>query len=172
MSTSLYWIHHKDHTDMFSQGYVGVSKNTEVRWKQHLKYGNKHLKNAVKKYGWENLVKEIVLISDNKYCLEIESKLRPTDHIGWNIVVGGGVPPNMRGVSNVKNSIRLKGKTGSRCHNLKYSIVATNLKTKQQIIFQGNKELIDFGFQFQNVNHCLQEKRKTHKGHTFKRLEV
>ena len=38
MSTSIYWIHHKDHTDVFSQGYIGVSKNTEARFKRHGKY--------------------------------------------------------------------------------------------------------------------------------------
>lgn len=38
MSTSIYWIHHKDHTDVFSRGYIGVSKNTEARFKRHGKY--------------------------------------------------------------------------------------------------------------------------------------
>ena len=53
MSVSVYWIHHKDHTDMFSQGYVGVSKNIEARWFRHSRYSdNQHLKSAIKKYGW------------------------------------------------------------------------------------------------------------------------
>jgi hypothetical protein len=171
MNTSVYWIRHKDHTDIFSQGYVGVSKNTNIRWKQHFRYGNDHLKNAIKKYGEENIIKEIILISDDKYCLEIEKKLRAKDHIGWNICKGGGMPPSMLGKPNLKNSIRFKGKTGSKCHNLKYYIIAKNIVTGAEKKFVGNAELTNAGFQFQNVNHCLQGKRKTHKGHTFKRIE-
>ena len=47
MSTSLYWIRCEDHTDMFSQGYVGVSNNTEA-------LTNRIYRNA-KKYGYEVL---------------------------------------------------------------------------------------------------------------------
>jgi hypothetical protein len=34
-----------------------------------------------------------VLIGKEDYCLEIESKLRPADKIGWNLVKGGNKPP-------------------------------------------------------------------------------
>jgi hypothetical protein len=95
---NLYWIRHQDHTDIFSQGYVGVSNNVEKRWYDHKTYTeNAHLKNAITKYGWDNLVKEVVLIADDGYCLDIEAKLRPTDQLGWNIVMGGGMPPNALG---------------------------------------------------------------------------
>jgi len=94
MSTSLYWIRHKDHTDMFSQGYVGVSKNTQVRWFRHSRYSdNQHLKAAIKKYGWDNLIKEVVLIGQETYCYNLEAKIRPTKQIGWNIAEGGAKPP-------------------------------------------------------------------------------
>ena len=91
---SVYWIRHQDHTDIFSQGYVGVSANPKLRWYHHLRQPtNSHMKNAIDKYGWDNLVKQIVLISNNDYCLDIEKKLRPCDFIGWNATVGGGMPP-------------------------------------------------------------------------------
>ena len=94
MTTSVYWIHHPDHTDMFSQGYIGVSVNAQKRFKQHFeKKDNQHLVNAIHKYGWDNLVKKQILIADEDYCYDIEGKLRPTVNIGWNIAVGGGVPP-------------------------------------------------------------------------------
>jgi hypothetical protein len=94
MSTSVYWIHHKDHTDMFSQGYVGVSKNIEARWFRHSRYSdNQHLKSAIKKYGWDNLIKEVVLIGEETYCYKLETKIRPTKQIGWNIAEGGAKPP-------------------------------------------------------------------------------
>ena len=94
MPLALYWIHHKDHTDMFSQGYIGVSNNVKKRWYDHNhKPANAHLKNAINKYGWDNLVKEIVLMADKAYCLMMEAQLRPKDQIGWNLVKGGGMPP-------------------------------------------------------------------------------
>jgi hypothetical protein len=94
MTTSVYWIHHPDHSDMLTQGYIGVSKRAEVRWSEHLKKSqNPHLKNAIAKYGWDNLVKKVILVADEAYCLMIEAKLRALDGIGWNIVKGGGKPP-------------------------------------------------------------------------------
>lgn len=92
--SSVYWIHHPEHTDIFTQGYVGVSKRFERRIWEHLKLNqNRYLKNAIKKYGWDNLIKEKVLIAEESYCLDIESKLRPNDKMGWNLVKGGGMPP-------------------------------------------------------------------------------
>jgi hypothetical protein len=94
MSTSLYWIRHKDHTDMFSEGYIGVSKNIESRWLRHSRYSdNQHLKAAIKKYGWDNLVKEVILIGEESYCYDLEVKIRPNKQIGWNIAEGGAKPP-------------------------------------------------------------------------------
>ena len=91
---SVYWIRCADHTDMTSQGYVGVSIDAERRWLQHKRpRQNPHLKFAVQKYGWDNLVKTQLLISTEEYCLEIERKLRPDNNIGWNITAGGGKPP-------------------------------------------------------------------------------
>ena len=105
MISSVYWIRCQDHTDMMSQGYIGVSKNADVRFTQHFKHTkNRHLKFAIDKYGWDNLVKTKILIADNNYCFDIERKLRPTDDIGWNCVTGGGNPPSSLG----KRFIRTK----------------------------------------------------------------
>ncbi len=106
MITSVYWIRHKDHDDMFSQGYVGVSSEHDRRWKDHAKGTNsKHLKNAIKKYGWDNLIKEILVFADKKYCLNIEKSLRPTGLIGWNIVAGGGMPPSQLNKKRSKETV-------------------------------------------------------------------
>lgn len=94
---SVYWLRLPEHTDMFSQGYVGISKNVSARWKYHRKSKeNPHLTAAIKKYGFENLVKQIILIADKSYCLGIERKLRPSRKIGWNIEIGGGTPPSQK----------------------------------------------------------------------------
>ena len=52
---------------------------------------------------WDNLVKEVVLIGDDAYCLDVENKLRPSDKIGWNIVAGGGKPPSTLGKKFVRS---------------------------------------------------------------------
>ena len=90
----VYWVHAVDHTDMFTQGYIGISKNIEARIKQHKKRPtNIHFKNAVIKHGWDNLLVKTIVVADKEYCLDLEKKLRPADYIGWNATMGGGIPP-------------------------------------------------------------------------------
>jgi hypothetical protein len=82
---------------MFSQGYVGISNNFEVRLRNHKsKPTNTHMRNAINKYGWDNLIKEKILIASQEYCITIEKQLRPEDFIGWNQTAGGGVPPKAK----------------------------------------------------------------------------
>lgn len=90
----VYWIHLPEHSDVTIDGYVGIATNFEQRMFAHkscAKTGkNQTLYKAIRKHGWDNLTKEIIVISDENYCLEIEKKLRPTQRIGWNIAIGGG----------------------------------------------------------------------------------
>jgi hypothetical protein len=97
---SVYWIRTEEHTDMFKEGYIGVSMDAELRWKQHgRRMGNPHLRYAIEKYGWDNLKKEVIVIASRDYCIDIEKKLRPEPDTGWNIVPGGGYPPRGFGVT-------------------------------------------------------------------------
>jgi hypothetical protein len=137
---NLYWIHHTNHSDIFSQGYIGVSKNAKLRFNQHHKRTqNKHLEYAINKYGWDNLIKEIVLISDDSYCLDIENKLRPTNNIGWNITLGGGLPPSTKGrklgspsdETRIKMSLVQRGKKKSEEAKQKISIAVNGYKHKE-----------------------------------------
>lgn len=90
----VYWIRLPEHNDMFSEGYIGVTKNTvEGRYQEHkkrAKYSKRvgRLLSAIKKYGDELLVSPIVE-ADERYCYEVESKLRPQSNIGWNHNPGG-----------------------------------------------------------------------------------
>ena len=100
MIKEVYWIHTKDHSDIFSEGYIGVSNNAKTRWKsghQRQVKNNMHpnirLTNAINEHGWNNLVMEVILIADSDYCHNIEQKLRPSEEIGWNLAIGGGKPP-------------------------------------------------------------------------------
>lgn len=97
----VYWIHLPEHTDVFTQGYVGfTSKTTTERFNEHLKYVSSerqgrnryHLYNAIRKYGVDQLVVTTLVICEDDYGLELEFKLRPTENIGWNMVVGGKAP--------------------------------------------------------------------------------
>ena len=94
--TFVYWIHLPEHTDKRSQGYIGVTRTPEKRWKQHKdeansnRHPNSHLSSAIKKYD-STLIYEIVLLSNSEYCYEYERILRPSPSIGWNLMSGGPV---------------------------------------------------------------------------------
>ena len=117
MSFVVYWIREASHTDMMSQGYIGVSGNVKQRFASHkgMENGtNAHLRHAIEKHGWDNMVKSVLLMAGKDYCLDIERKLRPADKIGWNLVAGGGYPPINSGVRpNLRGRTAWnKGKTG------------------------------------------------------------
>jgi hypothetical protein len=90
----VYWAHRPCHTDMFTQGYIGITQSrANKRWAHHkwvAKKNNSNCKrfaNALNKY--DDIVFEIVLSARRDYCEYIESKLRPHPSIGWNISTGG-----------------------------------------------------------------------------------
>ena len=117
MSFAVYWIREQSHTDLMTQGYIGVSGDVEKRFASHKGMWsgtNNYLKNAIKKHGWDNLAKSVLLISTKEYCLDIERKLRPADKIGWNLTIGGGYPPVIFGERpELKGRVSWnKGKTG------------------------------------------------------------
>lgn len=94
----LYWIRKPEHTDITTQGYVGVTQDVTERWRAHsTRYECKKLANARDKYGWDNLKKSVVCIADEDYLYDLENKLRPTKNIGWNINTGGQKPPITKG---------------------------------------------------------------------------
>lgn len=100
----IYWIRKPEHTDMFTEGYIGVTSRTlEQRVLEHIKSstmgGNKSyvVHKAIRSIGIENLLTSVVLIAEEAYCYDIEFKLRPEKGIGWNIAIGGSKPPSQEG---------------------------------------------------------------------------
>ena len=100
MTLEVYWIRAEHHSNMMLDGYIGVSKNAKNRWQYgHLwshkngRHDNPKFSNAIAKHGWDNLIKEILVIGEDKYCYELELKLRSHTEIGWNLAIGGGKPP-------------------------------------------------------------------------------
>jgi predicted GIY-YIG superfamily endonuclease len=93
----VYWIKCVEHSDIFSEGYVGISCNPKERMRAHKK--NKKdspLRNAILKYGWDNLTKVIINSELSlEEALTLERKFRPAERIGWNLQTGGfiGVEP-------------------------------------------------------------------------------
>ena len=141
MNSSVYWIHRPEHTDMFNQGYIGVSNNTRLRWNGHKsKAGNLHLQRAITKYGWENLEKDVVLVADEAYCLDVETKLRSHTEIGWNIVAGGGMPPSSRGKKFIRSA-----ETRARLSAAKLATWASGFKRTPEMQAKVNLNLTDGG---------------------------
>lgn len=100
MQGVVYWIRSTEHANLSVEGYIGVTTLDRFErrmWEHNHQSGNRYLANAIRKYGWNNLVKEVLLIGTVEYCLSIESKLRSEDKVGWNLVKGGGMPPSSLG---------------------------------------------------------------------------
>jgi hypothetical protein len=76
----LYWLKAVEHTDMWSQGYVGVTSHIEKRLRSH-----KHRFKAM----WDKIVFQKLVIADKRYCYDLEKKFRPFRNIGWNKSMGG-----------------------------------------------------------------------------------
>ena len=98
--TETYSVYHIHVEPSLTSGYIGVTKNVALRFSQHgwkRKRSNKHLRNALAKYG--DAVKFSVVVDglDYEAASLIEEMLRPKPNIGWNIAVGGNIPPNPKG---------------------------------------------------------------------------
>ena len=106
----VYWIHLPEHSDMFTQGYIGITKTTaKKRFYKHLSVSrskntsksNTILSKALNKYG-DRIVLDTIVICSIDYAFDLESKLRPTTRIGWNTDHGG------RGRKEISEETRLK----------------------------------------------------------------
>ena len=90
----VYWYHLKEHTDPYTQGYIGVTKNLAKRHYEHFRPNNiqYHFYRAIQKYGKDNIIRTILhenVSKDEAYALE--RQYRPTNNIGWNYNSGGKV---------------------------------------------------------------------------------
>lgn len=97
----VYWYHLASHTDPFTQGYVGVTCQNDVRKRCHMKGlrgGSTVLHKAFQKYGKENILQDVLQTVDNKQeAYELEQVYRSKPRIGWNLTSGGGLPPDTTG---------------------------------------------------------------------------
>jgi group I intron endonuclease len=81
-----------------NKSYVGYTADPQARWKDHRhNQGSKLVFQAIKKYGVDNfkfkVITEDTLDNEQKYI----DKYNTIAPHGYNINVGGGLPPNHRG---------------------------------------------------------------------------
>lgn len=95
-SSVVYWIHKPEHTDMWTQGYIGITNQpVKERWRAHKLAASNGVENkcdvlnrAIRKH--DDLIYEVILVADTReYCEKIEGLLRPKRRIGWNLAIGG-----------------------------------------------------------------------------------
>jgi hypothetical protein len=121
----LYWLHLPSHSDINSQGYIGVSNNPKRRLSEHLiSKNNPHLYRVLQKYP-DEILQTIIFEGDEESCYQMEETLRPYPQIGWNINKGGSKPPSRTGCNHSQETLKkillkLKGKQRSAqwCSNL------------------------------------------------------
>ena len=102
-----------------NKSYIGYTADPEARWKGHRhNQGSKLVFQAIKKYGVDNfkfkVITEDTLVNEQKYI----DKYNTIAPYGYNINVGGGLPPNHKGKtyeqiygSNWKEQVRKRMKT-------------------------------------------------------------
>lgn len=173
--SSVYWIHLPEHTDITSEGYIGITtRDVECRYSEHLSLANTNsstiLSNAIRKYR-DNLVIKTLLKGSEEYCLLIEKRLRPEDRIGWNIVAGGGKPPvkNTPHTTEAKNKISEASKRTcqSPAHILarKAKVGVPRTEEAKKNMREGNKGRLPWNNSTANKDIWLiaDEVYKTHK---------
>lgn len=104
----VYWIRLPEHTDIFTQGYVGISFDFAYRLSQHLyssqnpKYYRNYRTAFRQALGSGNYVASKILVGTRRYCMEVEEKLRPQWRIGWNLAKGGSGGYGKHGLSGTR----------------------------------------------------------------------
>lgn len=83
------------------EGYVGISKNPKERFTSHKRGQEDSLVHrAIVKYGGLIRFKILAAHDTLQEALWEEFCLRPVKKIGWNLAVGGGLPPDSSGKNN------------------------------------------------------------------------
>ena len=126
--------------------YIGITGNEpNVRWQNGLGYrGNKYFSNAIKKYGWKNIIHMVIednLTKEQAENMEIEliAKFKSNDRrYGYNIQNGGN--------SIGKHSVESKQKMSEKMRNKFKNGCNPNAKKVycDEIIFNSIKECANY----------------------------
>lgn len=136
--------------------YIVQTNNFNKRMNAHKKMykgcHNLYLSNAIKKYGWENIKKE-VLIECDKECVDfferafISGYNSTNEKIGYNLESGGNKNKIMSDDTKEKLSIAHTGKKASQ-----------ETKNKMSSFRKGNKICASYGFK--GKKHSIETKEK------------
>ena len=101
MSRLFYVYHIKLPGMTLDQGYIGVSQQPRERWANH-KRGKEGfpVQRAISKH--RKLVQFVIIaaLPTREEALWLEFTLRPQPNIGWNLAVGGSLPPDSKAENN------------------------------------------------------------------------
>lgn len=153
----LYWIRLPEHTDPKTEGYVGVTLKFDERLRYHLKsasndtHKNPHLSFAINKYGWENLIKDVLATDKEDACYIKEHELRPTVGIGWNIAPGGHRGPGRKKGTSLSKETVEKAK---RTKNARKERIASGELTEDDVLYLEKKR---------ERRHLVEEKHRAKK---------
>lgn len=88
----IYWIREPSHTDIYSEGYVGITKK---ELSERLREHKKNKKTSIVSFklnNKENLISSVIEEVDTlEEALLLEEHYRPTQNIGWNLQKGGEI---------------------------------------------------------------------------------
>jgi len=101
---TIYWIKLKQHSDILTEGYVGISVDTSRRFEEH-KTAKTIVGNNIRKYANDIEMVIVENFDDRAIALAKEKELRPKNRIGWNIATGGQIPPDNKDNEDVKKKI-------------------------------------------------------------------
>jgi hypothetical protein len=108
----VYWIHFKEHTDVTTEGYVGITSTTvKKRIHQHRTAGKsstckRGISSIFKQYDSE-LIVTVLCECSVEYAGYLEFTLRPVENTAWNIAIGGNtVKMTAEGRLNVSNKLK------------------------------------------------------------------
>ena len=106
----LYHIRRNIHDGQLNEGYIGVSRTPFDRYEDHVKRSeNPHLQNAISKY--RDIEMRLISSGTKEQVLKMENWLRPNRQMGWNIAIGGGMPPDPTGR---ELSVETRGKIAAK----------------------------------------------------------
>lgn len=98
----VYWIRGIEHTDLNTEGYVGISNQPLRRLKAHTTdtalVGSGLVRERVDQQGIHSIEHSVIAeCVDLTQAQVLEAMLRPVANIGWNIKKGGGTSPDCSG---------------------------------------------------------------------------
>jgi group I intron endonuclease len=141
---TLYWIRTKNHEDIRLDGYVGISNNPNRRFDEHKKKNGKNyiLYNALNKHSGDIIFEVVYENLTIERAKDIEKEFRPRQRIGWNIAVGGSVPPSNAGTKRPDHAERMIGDRNpffGKTHTDETKLILSEKKSGPNNHFYGKK---------------------------------